>query len=80
METIFIPKFGYCSYDSFCYNDRLENNVEKRRKCWLPAFSSFPTMFSKGYSLGAVKTQNFMAKSLTQINCYRMACNCAPDL
>ena len=21
----------------------------KRRKCWLPAFSPFPTMFSKGF-------------------------------
>ena len=24
----------------------------KRRKCWLPAFSPFPTMFSKGFNLG----------------------------
>ena len=24
---------------------RIENIVGKRRKCWLPAFSSFPTMF-----------------------------------
>ena len=22
---------------------------EKRRKCWLPAFSPFPTMFSKSF-------------------------------
>ena len=28
--------------------ERLENIVGKRRKCWLPAFSPFPTMFSKG--------------------------------
>ena len=31
----------------FCY--RVENIVGKRRKCWLPAFSPFPTMFSKGF-------------------------------
>ena len=24
---------------------------KKRRKCWLPAFSLFPTMFSKGFML-----------------------------
>ena len=28
---------------------RVENIGGKRRKCWLPAFSPFPTMFSKGY-------------------------------
>ena len=27
--------------------DRLENTVGIRRKCWLPVFSPFPTMFSK---------------------------------
>ena len=28
-------------------SNRVENIVGKRRKCWLPAFSPFPTMFSK---------------------------------
>ena len=28
--------------------DRIKNIVEKRRKCWLPAYSPFPTKFSKG--------------------------------
>ena len=32
----------------------VENNVEKRRKCWLPAFSPFPTMFSKVFFPGGV--------------------------
>ena len=27
----------------------------KRRKCWLPAFSSLPTMFSNGLFLGVIK-------------------------
>ena len=26
------------------------------RKCWLPAFSLFPTMFSKGFFQGVVKS------------------------
>ena len=34
--------------------DREENTVEKK-KCWLPAFSSFPTVFSKPFSLGSFK-------------------------
>ena len=29
-------------------------NTGKRRKCWLPAFSLFPTMFSKDFRFGAV--------------------------
>ena len=34
----------------------------KRRKCWLPAFSPFPTMFSKGFSFSVVKSQDCMGK------------------
>ena len=33
--------------------DREDNIVGKRRKCWFPAFSPFPTMFSKAYSFGS---------------------------
>ena len=29
----------------------------KRRKCWLPAFSPFPTMFSKGLFFRVVKSR-----------------------
>ena len=29
--------------------DRVEKNVENRRKCWLLAFSPFSTMFSKAF-------------------------------
>ena len=28
----------------------------KRRKCWLPAFSTFPAMFSKGFFPRVVKS------------------------
>ena len=31
--------------------DRIENIVRKRRKCWLPAFSPLPTVFSMGSPL-----------------------------
>ena len=33
---------------------RVENSG-KRRKCWLPAFSLFPAMFSKGFFLRSLK-------------------------
>ena len=32
----------------------------KRRKCWLPAFSPFPTMFSKGFLHRCVKSHNYV--------------------
>ena len=35
----------------------------KRRKCWLPAFSPFPTNFSKGLFLRVVKSQDCVLKS-----------------
>ena len=31
----------------FCHR-RVSKHYGKRRKCWLPAFSPFPIMFSKG--------------------------------
>ena len=33
---------------------KVENIVGKGEKCWLPAFSPFPTMFSKGFYFRAV--------------------------
>ena len=35
----------------------------KRRKCWLPAFSPFPTMFSIGSFLRAVESWDCVVKS-----------------
>ena len=42
--------------------DRIENIVGKRRKCWLPAFSPFPTMFSKIFSFNVDKTRDLIVK------------------
>ena len=39
---------------------RVENIVGKRRKCWLPAFSPFPTMFSKGVVYRVIKFLKFV--------------------
>ena len=33
-----------------------KNISEKKRKCWSPAFSPFPTMFSKHQLIQAIKT------------------------
>ena len=34
----------------------------KRRKCWLPALSPFPTMFSKDFSVEVVKSREWVVK------------------
>ena len=34
----------------------------KRRKCWLLAFSPVPIMFSKGFSVGVVKSRDCVGK------------------
>ena len=34
----------------------------KRRKCWLPAFSPFPTMFSKGYLFKVIESRDCVVK------------------
>ena len=34
----------------------------KRRKCWLPAFSPFPTMFSKRYFLRIGKSRDYVVE------------------
>ena len=43
--------------------ERVENIVEKGEKCWFPEFSPFPTMFSKGFFLGFVKSLDCVVKS-----------------
>ena len=37
----------------------------KRRKCWLPAFSPFPTMFSKAFFSRGVKKSGLCGKGLS---------------
>ena len=38
--------------------DREENTVGKRIKCWLPALSPFPTVFSKVFFSRVVKSRD----------------------
>ena len=40
------------------------NHGGKRRKCWFPAFSPLPTMFSKGLFLWVIKSRDCLVKSL----------------
>ena len=40
----------------------VENIVGKGEKCWLPVFSPFPKMFSKGLFPTVVKSQDCMVK------------------
>ena len=40
-----------------------ENAGYQHRKCWLPAFSPFPTIFSKGLFCRVVKSRDCVVKS-----------------
>ena len=42
--------------------DRFENIVVNGKKCWLPAFSPFPTMFSKGFLCRVIKNRDSVVK------------------
>ena len=63
-------KLKVCADDKIRATEKLkfvkgsvENIVEKRTKCWLPAFSPFPTMFSKNFFLKVIKSRNCVVKS-----------------
>ena len=47
----------------------LENVVEKRRKCWFPAFSSFLTVFLKALCFSLTKTRDCVVKSQKAMIC-----------
>ena len=40
----------------------IRKHCAKRRKCWLPAFSPFPTLFSKAFFERVVKTWDCVVK------------------
>ena len=42
--------------------DKARKHCRKRRKCWLPAFSPFPTMFSKCFFFKVVKSEHCVVK------------------
>ena len=51
--------------------DRVEKRCGKRRKCWLPAFSPFPTVFSKALFFSVVKSRDYVVKSYGYFRYYR---------
>ena len=42
--------------------DRAEKLCGKRRKCWLSAFSPFPSIYSKGSFLRVLKTWDYVVQ------------------
>ena len=46
----------------FCFGNS-RKHCGKRRKWWLPAFSPFPTMFSKGLFVRVIKSRDCVVKS-----------------
>ena len=45
------------------YFGKSRKHCGERRKCWLPAFSPFPTVFSKAFFSRGVKSQDRVVKS-----------------
>ena len=45
--------------------ERVENIVGKGRNCWLPAFSPFPTVFSKGFLYRVIQSRDCVEKELS---------------
>ena len=70
-----MKKFGLVQIESICRRQnkfylKIDNHFGisrkhcgKRRKCWSPAFSPFPTMFSKGFSFRVVESLDCVVKS-----------------
>ena len=53
--------------------DRIENIVGKGENAGLPAFSPFPTMFSKVFFLRVIKSRDCVLKSQVKQNlCFQM--------
>ena len=50
------------------FYDRVENIVGKGKKYWLPAFSSFPLMFLKGFPLKFVRSRDCVVKSFKKVH------------
>ena len=69
VKSLYLPKFIAIADDRINVTETLtfvlgreENIIGKRRKIWLPAFSLFPTMFSKGFFFQVIKSHNFVVK------------------
>ena len=61
LKTLAGDRINVDSKFEICFgNDR--KHCEKRRKCWLPAFSPFPTMFSKAVLSRVVKSRDCLVK------------------
>ena len=45
----------------------VEDIVGKGEKCWLPAFSPFPTMFSKGFFCRVLNNRDCVGKTLPSV-------------
>ena len=47
-------KYSKCKFKTEILFGMGRKSCWKRRKCWLPAFSPFPAVFSKGFLLGSL--------------------------
>ena len=52
-----------CNFHNEFHYEKNRKHCVKRRKCWLPAFSPFPTMFSKSPFLKVIKSRDCEVKT-----------------
>ena len=57
-------KIKFAKMVFFVFDYQSQMHCEKWKKCWLPAFSPFPTLSSKGFLLIVSKSPDWMVKSL----------------
>ena len=61
IESICIRQHKCKPNIKICFENS-RKHYEKRRKCWLPAFSPFRTMFLKAFLLRVIKSQDSVKK------------------
>ena len=52
-----------CNTKTTIHFGKGKKHCEKRKKCWLPAFSPVPLLFTKGLFSKVIKTMDYMIKS-----------------
>ena len=58
--------------------DKIRKHCRKRRKCWWPAFSPFPTVFSKAFFRVVVCIESYIQNFIFQLREY--PCNITHDI
>ena len=64
IESNFADDKNKCNFKTEFLSGMGRKYCRKRRTCWLPAFCTFPTIFSNDFFFGVVKSQGYVVKGL----------------